>query len=174
MNSIQGTLLITHQTSDLLQLLDRDAFTKPLNLYHGSTVGQHVRHILEFYTCLLEGTKSGMVDYSSRQRNLTLSENPSAAIATLEYIERAVQSLDERQTLEVESEFSVHEADLDRVWFPSSVGRELQYAFDHAVHHLAIIRMGIETCFPHIPVDPELGVAPSTLKYKKEVEMLRI
>jgi hypothetical protein len=51
--------------------------------------------------------------------------------------------------------------------YASSIGREMQYAFDHAVHHLAIIRIGAEIHCPEIVCDPELGVAPSTLKYQK-------
>lgn len=165
MNAIQGTRLIFHQMTELLALLDTAVYTRPLPLFHGSTVGQHFRHILEFYTCLLEGIPAGQVDYSGRKRNLVLSENIAAAAATLEYIAAGIAPLDEQQMLRVESEFSEHEAESDRLYYPSSLGRELQYAFDHAVHHLAIIRIGIEAYFPEIPVDPELGVAPSTLKF---------
>ena len=65
----------------------------------------------------------------------------------------------------MESEFC-DTADDERPVYISSMGRELQYAFDHAIHHLAIIRMGLETHFPEIPVDKDLGVAPSTLKFR--------
>ncbi len=153
--------------TDLLAQLAPSVYTRPLALFHGSTVGQHFRHILEFYTCLLEGAAAGQVDYSSRKRNAVLSENTAAATAVLEYVADKIGHLDEQQLLRIESEFSEHETDSERAFYTSSMGRELQYAFDHAVHHLAIIRMGIETHFPEVPVDPELGVAPSTLKYQR-------
>ena len=164
MNASHGTILIANQMVELLESLDQAAYTCPLPLFHGSTIGQHVRHILEFYTCLLEGMPSAHIDYSSRKRNNALSENLSAALATLEYIAVTVGNNDERQWLKIDSEFS--ETDEDRPAYISSMGRELQYAFDHAVHHLAIIRMGLEVHFPEIPVDTDLGVAPSTLKYR--------
>ena len=169
MNARQGTILIAAQMAGLLERLDETVFTRPLPLFHGSTIGQHFRHILEFYTCLFDGVLGARVDYGSRRRNPALSENPRAALAVLDYVADTVKKQDEHQWLNVESEFSddclPHIA---RPVYMSSMGRELQYAFDHAVHHLAIIRMGLELYFPQIPVDEDLGVAPSTLKYQKE------
>jgi hypothetical protein len=151
--------------SALLQRLPLQVYGRPISLFHGSTVGQHFRHILEFYTCLLEGCDNAFVNYSGRQRNEAISDNPEVALSVLESIAAAVVQLDAEQVLQVESEFSdgLH----DKPAYVSSIGRELQYAFDHAVHHLAIIRMGLETHFPEIPVDPDLGVAPSTLRHRK-------
>ncbi len=166
MDAQKGTLLITDQMYVLLRQLPLDAYTRPLSLYHGSTVGQHFRHILEFYTCLLEGCDAAYIDYSSRQRNDAISENPEVAMAVLKSIEAAVERLDIEQRLRVESEFAISAE--NNPAYLSSMGRELQYAFDHAIHHLAIIRMGMETHFPEIPVDADLGVAPSTLRHRRE------
>ncbi len=165
MDAQQGTMLIINQLSDLLQRLPVAIYTYPVPLFHGSTVGQHFRHILEFYTCLLEGTPTGTIDYSSRKRNDALSEHPTAALAALEYIATAVCLLDAQQLLHVQSEFSENAG--DGPTYLSSLGRELQYAFDHAVHHLAIIRMGLEVQFPEVPVATDLGVAPSTIKHRQ-------
>lgn len=165
MKASSGTLLIIEQLNELLERLDKAAYTLGLPLFHGSSIGQHVRHIVEFYVCLLEGRPSAHIDYGSRKRNNELSESPAAALAALEHIAGSARQLDEHQWLNVESEFSGDAGD-ERPAYISSMGRELQYAFDHAVHHLAIIRMGMEIHFPEIPVDPDLGVAPSTLKYR--------
>jgi hypothetical protein len=166
MDAQNGTLLITGQMSVLLERIPEYAYSQPVSLFHGSTVGQHFRHILEFYTCLLEGYEARYIDYSSRKRNDAISEDPQFARHVLKSVEKAISRLDVLQTLEVESEFS--DAHSERPAYRSSTGRELQYAFDHAVHHLAIIRMGLEAHFPEIPVDPDLGVAPSTLKHRRE------
>ncbi|MEP7323925.1 MAG: hypothetical protein ABI761_18500 [Saprospiraceae bacterium] len=166
MNSKQGTELITSQISCLLDQLDDASYTCSIPLFHGGTIGQHMRHILEFYICLFEGVHQTKIDYNSRKRNLVLSDQINAAKAVLEYIDTTVKNLYEHQGLQIVNEFST-ETDEHRSEYFSSIGRELQYAFDHAVHHLAIIRMGIETALPHIDVDPDLGIAPSTLKYRK-------
>jgi len=115
------------------------------------------------------------VDYSSRKRNNTLSECPRTALAVLDYIADTVKNQDDHQWLNVACEFSDDcIAGEERPVYISSMGRELQFAFDHAVHHLAMIRMGLETYFPEIPVDDDLGVAPSTLKYRKGATSPRI
>jgi hypothetical protein len=165
MTSRQGTQLILAQMAELLTDLYPEAYTRPLPLFHGSTIGQHVRHILEFYTCLLEGRRSARIDYSARPRNAQIAERLDVALALLDYIGTTVERVDEHQWLNVDSEFGEV---AERPVYISSMGRELQYAFDHAVHHLAIIRMGLETYFPEIAVDADLGVAPSTLKFRQK------
>ena len=52
----------------------------------------------------------------------------------------------------------------------SSVGRELGFAAHHAIHHLAMIKIGLRCHFPHIQIDRDLGVSPSTIKARKWVE----
>jgi hypothetical protein len=166
MDAQQGTIMIAAQMTELLEQLDKPVFCKPLTTFHGSTIGQHFRHILEFYTCLFEGKTTAYVDYSSRKRNNILAENPKSALATLDFICHQVQFMNEYQILQIESEFSENTEGVERPVYVSSMGRELQYAFDHAIHHLAIIRIGLEIHFPQIPVADDLGVAPSTLKYR--------
>lgn len=167
MNAKQGTILLAAQMTGLLERLDKTVFTRPLPLFNGGTIGQHVRHILECYVCLLEGGRYAHVDYSSRQRNATLSECPGAALAVLDYIAGAVKRQDEHQWMQIDGEFPEAPVRDERPVYFSSMGRELQYAFEHAVHHLAMIRIGLEAYFPEIPVEADLGVAPSTLKYRR-------
>jgi hypothetical protein len=46
----------------------------------------------------------------------------------------------------------------------SSIGRELAYAHDHSVHHLSIIRMGLQQIGKAVSLDRNLGVAPSSVR----------
>jgi len=168
MNAKQGTIFLAAQLFGLLRHFDKADYTRPLPLFNGSTIGQHFRHILECYLCLFDGLATSRVDYSKRQRSTALNECPQAARAVLDYIAQTVKGLDKYQWVQVESEFYENPAyPGDRQSYMSSVGRELQYAFDHAVHHMAMIRMGVEFYFPELKLDPEVGVAPSTLKHRK-------
>lgn len=159
------TRLITDQITELLENLAPEVYTEPLTVMHGSSAGDHIRHILEFYLCLFEGAASGHVDYSSRKRNPVLAQNIDAAMATLEFIMGNAENTDESQLLNILEEMTAG-GDVKPMAYVSSLGRELQYAFDHAVHHLAIVRIGLEVSFPGIELDPELGVAPSTIRYR--------
>mgnify|MGYP001223828703 CR=1 FL=1 len=168
MNAKQGTILIAAQMTGLLEHISKEVYTRPLPLFRGSTVGHHFRHILEFYTCLFDGVLKAQVDYGSRERNNVLGECPRAALAVLDFIATTVKQQDEHQWLMIDSAFSGEFIRADkRPAYMSSMGRELQYAFDHAIHHLAMIRMGLELYFPEVPVDTDLGLAPSTIRHQK-------
>ena len=45
----------------------------------------------------------------------------------------------------------------------SSVGRELQVLSSHTIHHFALMAMTLRVL--GVPVDPDFGMAPSTLRY---------
>ncbi len=167
MNASQGTQLIAGQIAGLLAMVDAAAYARPIPLFEGSTLGQHVRHIVDFYHCLLRGIDKGCIDYSDRERNPLVEQNPDQALRSLDEICRLVERLPETQPVEVRADFSTDRRE-GRPRLQSTVGRELLFAYDHAVHHLAIIRIGIRAAYPHLKVAEELGVAPATLKYRGE------
>ena len=50
---------------------------------------------------------------------------------------------------------------------PTNEERELVYNIEHAIHHMAIIRIGIENDFPHAHLPDKFGFAYSTIKHLK-------
>ncbi len=153
------------QIQELLNQLDSTAYAKPLMLFEGATLGQHFRHILDFYNCLVEGALSGQLDYSKRARNPLMETDVNVAKESFQTLLKKIEQLNDHQAIKVVTDFSVEECS-ERETVNSSVGRELMYAFDHAVHHLAIIRIGIQTAFPDVQINDRLGVAPSTVKHR--------
>lgn len=151
----------------LLEKLDKEDYSRPLELFNGSSIGQHFRHILDFYDCLFRGLAEGRVDYAKRQRDLQMEQEPLYAAHILEGFARQVAGVDETQPVEILTDFS-SELSQTRPAVNSTVARELMYAYDHAVHHLAMIKMGIKMTTAKVEVAPEVGVAPSTLKHWKE------
>jgi hypothetical protein len=51
----------------------------------------------------------------------------------------------------------------------SSLARELVYLIEHTIHHLAIIKIGLNQGYPHLVLPVNLGVAPSTLLYRDKI-----
>jgi hypothetical protein len=43
--------------------------------------------------------------------------------------------------------------------------RELLYNMDHAIHHCAIIRIGLMS-FDHVSIPEGFGIAPSTIRHR--------
>lgn len=167
MNCKVGNEYILRQIDDLLLLMDRNTFCRPLELFNGATIGQHIRHILNFYQALLRGADKGLIDYADRERDSQIEQDPALARQVFLYISRDIQGLDEERGLPVLADF-IPDKSAGRPIVQSTLGRELMFAFDHAVHHLAMVRIGLQVCHPDLQVQDELGVAPSTLKFQQE------
>ena len=59
------------------------------------------------------------------------------------------------------------------IYIDSSFTRELVYNIEHAIHHMALIKVGLNEICPHVKVDSSYGVAVSTLRHQREVELVR-
>lgn len=164
MNCKEATAAITHQIVDLLDRLDNTNYAKPLAVFNGSSLGKHFRHILDFYYCMLKFEKEGTVDYAKRKRDPEVEVDTQAAKVAFQHVLESIADLDEELAITVKADFSVSEEESRPVVY-STVGREMMFAFDHAVHHLAIIKIGLRVAFPEFEVDENLGIAPSTLKH---------
>jgi hypothetical protein len=45
--------------------------------------------------------------------------------------------------------------------------RELVYNIEHAVHHMAIMKIGVREIASYICLAPDFGIAASTIRYKE-------
>ena len=164
MDCKQGTNLIIEQMIDLLGKVTLENYGQPLKLFNGSTIGQHFRHIIDFYACLCKGVEEGRVDYAKRERDVLVETEPQYAISVFKNILSKCDGLMEEQQLDVVADFS-SDLNTERPIVKSTVAREMMYAYDHAVHHLAMIKMGLKVVSPTLEINKNIGVAPSTVKH---------
>ena len=155
---------ILDQLIDVIRQIDSKDYSRPLGLYNGSTLGKHFRHIHDFYACLVHGSKIQNVDYCKRQRVERLEIDPNSIISSLEALRSELSALDPAIAVKVYSDFEDEEG--NRCISQSTIGREMLYAYDHAVHHLAIIKLGIKAECPNIEINDTIGVAASTLRHQ--------
>ena len=154
------------QLRSIIDQLSTDQFSQKLQLLNFSSIGQHVRHVLEFYICLSQGINSGMVDYDKRVRNLSIETDPKYAISIL----------DELSTVfcceEIEDTALTNSIEYNGVSLVanSSVSRELIYLIEHSIHHYAIIGIALRSHFNHVSKPENFGVAYSTTKHKQGLE----
>lgn len=166
MNCREGNQHIIRQMTDLLDTIDNQLYAQPLEVFKGASIGQHFRHILDFYLCLIKGIQQGRVDYASRDRN-PMAEMDVRFIQQAFYnVSQMMDRFSEEVPVKVCGDFSIQAT--QRPELISSIGRELMFAYDHAVHHLAMIKIGIATVAPTLQMDHALGVAPSTIKHRAE------
>ncbi len=167
MDCRQGSSLIIKQIGEILSRMNDGQYTKELDLFNGSTIGHHMRHIYDFYYSIVKSLEIGELDYADRDRNPDIERYTHNAALNFITLAKLILTLDEDTLIDVVTEFETeHEKPRKRV--SSSIGRELLYAYDHAIHHLAIVKMGIKTNFPDFEIDPNMGIAPSTIKHNKQ------
>ncbi len=149
----------------LNRISDADHTASPRGL-DPHKAGGHLRHVLEFYECFLAGLAKGRIDYDARNRDLSVETSRRAAQARIQSL---IHRLAAEPALRVDSLVAVRIEDSDgsRISEPfliSSVGRELQVLSSHSIHHFALIAMTLRAL--GVEVDPDFGVAPSTLRYR--------
>src|SRR6218665_1837719 len=161
----QASIEVINQLKDLLNQLNPNEYTESLAVLSKSSIGQHVRHTVEFFQCLINGTLTGIVDYDSRKRNLLIETNLSFALANLTDIENNIGTrLNLDRALKIRVNYGESRSEL----IDSNCMRELVYMIEHSIHHFALIRIGVQENFRHIQIESNFGVAYSTIKYKQE------
>lgn len=154
------------QLKDLLLQIGQEHFTEKSAILSDSTIGQHIRHILEFYLLLVSGSFSGTISYDKRERDKRIENDPEFAAQTVDLLFAGIDTLDNGLQVKFEGDYS-KSGDAQNVIF-SSVGRELAYCIEHSIHHQAIIKAGlISMGLAHL-ADEHFGVAYSTIRYRKE------
>jgi hypothetical protein len=151
------------QLSRSLDQLNEVQYNYPCVQLSGNTIGQHVRHIIEMFQCLEEGCRTGIVDYEKRERNRQIETDKAFAAELLQKISR--QILPENKHLILLVYFDAVATSSEQIH--TNYYREIAYNLEHAIHHMALIRVGLRE-IGGIFVEDSYGVAASTLKYRKQ------
>ncbi len=150
------------QIKQVLESSGQKNFVMKLDVLSGASIGQHVRHVLEFYLCLLNGLETGTLNYDHRERNLEIENQLETALATIDKLILNLNDLNQDQALKLEGDAGVS------VNVPFSIAtnlqRELAYNLEHSIHHQAIIKIGLKQLSFDAVLSKEFGVAPSTLR----------
>jgi uncharacterized damage-inducible protein DinB len=153
------------QLKDLLQRIGQDHYTEKSAILSGSTIGQHIRHILEFYLLLVSGSFSGTINYDKRERDKHIEHDPGFAAQTVDRLLVGIDTLDSSLRVKFEGDYSKNGAAKKTIF--SSVGRELAYCIEHSIHHQAIIKAGLISMGLEHLTDEHFGVAYSTIRYRQ-------
>ncbi len=164
MKCSQGAVELIRQIVQTIELIPEDDYSRPLEVYNGSTLGKHFRHIYDFFSCVTIDSDQNVVDYCQRQRDEQLECDKSCAILQFDLLRQALMNMQENKAITVYADFELENGIRPAV--ASTLGREIMYAYDHAVHHLAIVKIGIKSIHPDIAINNELGVAASTIRHQ--------
>jgi hypothetical protein len=160
----QSVQAIFQQLEDSLEQLTSEQYCKRIATLSGATVGQHVRHVIEMFVCLQDGYITGTVNYEKRKRDVAIESSNELAIQLMQNINSSLYS--ENKDLTLEAGFDENSCELNQL--PTNYFREIAYNLEHAIHHMALIKIGI-TEVSGIILPAGYGVASSTLKYRKTI-----
>ena len=161
----KATLHIFKQLEDVISGINAGHYNQPLEILYGATIGQHVRHSLEMFICLNTGYPLNEVNYDARRRDKAIEENKDTALNVIHKLGLELNKPDKQ--LRVLSTGWVEDGKAES--YATTYCRELVYCMEHAVHHMAIIKIGLKAAAPQLQLPDGFGVAASTLKYKKNV-----
>jgi hypothetical protein len=114
------------------------------------------------FICLEQGYEKGVINYEKRKREYTIESNKEVAIELLQQIPLKLHKHEKNLLLEA----AYDEYSNDTILISTNYFRELVYNLEHTVHHMALIRVGINEV-SSVKVPEGFGVASSTMKYKR-------
>ncbi len=165
MNLIEATIRKLYNVEFFLKNLDDQLYGEPLEILSYSSIGEHTRHILEFYLCLLLQSDEGAVNYDQRKRDQSIQQKVEQASEVLNSIIHKLRTIDLDRQLRLEICYDDQQEVVHHV--ETSLERELVYNLEHVIHHLAIIKIGLSVIAPKLKLPEDFGIAPSTMRHKK-------
>jgi len=160
---LQANIRWLLQALELLDRIDDRAYVASPEGFAPHRAGGHLRHILEFYQCFLDGLGTLQIDYDARRRDHTVEVSRIAAAAA---IRRILLALETSSGLSGDTVVWVREED-GETFLESSVNRELQVLSSHTIHHFALLALTLR--LHGVEMDPDFGMAPSTLRHQRTV-----
>lgn len=157
---------ITHNLERGIRLLESisdeqysDVSVEP---YH-SSIGGHMRHILDVFDCILSGLENNKIDLTARKRN-ELAENKITS--GLDYFRHVLQQLDYLKDKDLDQIVQVSDdLGLGMVTANYTLASVLIQAHSHAIHHFASIGYIISNLGIELP-DEDFGYNPTTPRLK--------
>lgn len=162
---------ILHQLEDVVHQISETDFTKPSPSLSQSTVGQHLRHTLEFFLCLEQGFHQGVVNYDKRAHDKLIETDKFIALGAIQRIKDFVNVQREDQPLRLEVGYERNNENF--ITIDTNYFRELTYNIEHAVHHMAIMKIGIREVAAYVKLPAEFGIAVSTIRHQEHQAQTR-
>ena len=163
---------ILNQLQSTLEEIRPEDFCRPSETLGRATIGHHLRHTLEFFICLENGFEKGVINYDKRDHDKVIETDKFIALATIGRIREFIFSKSEDKELKLEVGYDAHSEDC--VTISTSYFRELTYNIEHAIHHMAIMKIGVREFAPYITLAENFGVAVSTVRYRQATSIVPV
>jgi len=147
----------------LLNAIDDSQYSNSSVAPYYSSIGIHMRHILDVFDCIFEGLDTKKVDLAARKRNELAENKVSFGLAYFDEIITKLESL-KNENLDVVVEVK-DDLGLGIVTANYTLASALIQAHSHAIHHFASIGYVISQLGINLP-DSDFGYNPTTPRNK--------
>ena len=164
---IENNLNLLKDNIKLISEIDDQAYVCKQTSCFDSSIGKHIRHIIDLYECFFVNTHK--IDYDLRDRDPVLEKNRSESINRFYKLINKL-SLIHNQKLDAEVIVKSNDCSFGHdpgTWSKSTVRRELQYLLSHTMHHNSFIAVILKLQVIETKLD--FGIAPSTILYKRKI-----
>ena len=161
---------ILNQLEGIIKQLQSQDFSRPSTTLSGSTIGQHLRHTLEFFLCLEKGFETGVINYDKRNHDKQIETDKFKAIAVIGRVRNFIASREQDKQLNLEVGYERQTEECCTI--STNYYRELTYNIEHAIHHMAIMKIGVHEIAPYVKLPNHFGVAVSTVRHQEELNSI--
>lgn len=160
-NNVLSASYLTLSKSEnlLLRLTNEQLCNDKIPPYH-SSIGSHIRHILDFYKCIFSGIENNLVDLTNRERNLSVETDCDYALDYLNSILLKLKNsnLELNKTIDV-----IDNLGNGNLRISYTIGSLFAQANSHTIHHYAIINYILER-IGVVMDDEDFGMNPTSPK----------
>lgn len=153
------------------RLTPRD-YMESLGILSGSSLGQHIRHIVELYQAVEKSRSTSIINYDDRKRNRLIETSPQTAAIEIQILLDFLMEVTQDKNLILIGDFGKDDKEVRQI--KTSLFRELAYNLEHAIHHQALIKIGlVQLDLAHF-IDSDFGVAPATIRFRRSRQSLQM
>ena len=157
---IQSTLNTLQKSQVLLDNLSNNQFCDASVSPYYSSIGTHIRHILDFYDCIFNVNSENTVDLTARSRNKDVESDCNCAH---NYLKTIVEKLNATTYPVNDTILVIDDLGLGKTEILYTYGSLLAQANSHTIHHYAIINYIFDSLGIVIN-DGDFGYNPTTPK----------
>lgn len=164
MNQLKhSAITLLEDLKEVLQQIEQDEYNQPIEALCNGTIGQHTRHVIEFYQCFINQLDQKVINYTLRQRDVELENIRSSAVAAIGDVIIDLYHLKQDVDLVLATDKE------ENVKIESNLSRELYHNIEHTIHHMAILKIGLFLIAPEVVLPEHFGLAPSTVKHRASI-----
>lgn len=149
------------QSEVLCTELDETIYASKNNPPYHSSIGTHLRHVLDLFHCVINGVESKVIDLTNRKRGTKVEHDPKEGrtylLQTIEAL-RSISCIDPQMEVIIKDDLG---AGIEEV--PATIAAGLNQAHSHALHHFAMIGYLLHTQGAKLP-NQVFGYNPTTPK----------